>query len=148
MKLPTSTHVVARSLQCLSQWWVLPCDTRNHPYHLHPKPPRTRPTVRLNEGLLQRVDALPARELPPQLTHHRTPRAPDQSCSRRRRGQRNHLTHQGSSCGYGNPRGHLTKCHVENVLLAVGLEHLVSLQVLMVGLLLELRSPGEIRFGD
>eukprot|EP01018_Ginkgo_biloba_P037955 Gb_18268 [translate_table: standard] len=148
MKLPTSTHVVAQSLQCLSQWWAPPCDTRNHPYHLHPKPPRTQPTVRTNEGLLQRVAALPARELPPQLTHHRTPRALDQSCSRRRRGQRNHPTHQGPSCGYGNPRGHLTKCHVENVPLAVGPEHLVSLQVLMVGLLLELLSPGAIRSGD
>eukprot|EP01018_Ginkgo_biloba_P030521 Gb_05589 [translate_table: standard] len=138
-------HVVAWSLQCLSQWWDPPCDMRNHPYHLHPKPPRNRPTVRLNEGLLQQVAALPARELPPQLTHHRTPRALDQSYSRRRRGQRNHLTHQGPSCGYGNPRGHLTKFHVENVPLAVGPEHLVSLQVLTVGLLLELRSPGEIR---
>eukprot|EP01018_Ginkgo_biloba_P008311 Gb_14246 [translate_table: standard] len=142
MKLPTSTHMVARSLQCLSQWWAPPCDMRNHPYHPHPKPPRTRPTVRPNEGLFQRVVSLPARELPPQLTHHRTPRAPDQSCSRRRRGQRNHSTHQ------GNPRGHLTKFHVENVPLAVGPKHLVSLQVLTVGLLLELRSPKAIRSGD
>eukprot|EP01018_Ginkgo_biloba_P027504 Gb_38915 [translate_table: standard] len=105
MKLPTSTHVVARSLQCLSQWWAPPCDMRNHPYHLHPKPPQNWPTVRPNEGLLQQVAALPARELPPQLTHHRTPKAPNQSCSHRRRGQRNHPTHQGLSCGYGNPRG-------------------------------------------
>eukprot|EP01018_Ginkgo_biloba_P012343 Gb_28115 [translate_table: standard] len=76
-------HVVAQSLQCLFQWWAPPCDKRNHPYHLHPKPPRTRPTVRPNEGLLQRVAALLARELPPQLTHHQTLRALDQSCSRR-----------------------------------------------------------------
>eukprot|EP01018_Ginkgo_biloba_P013177 Gb_21060 [translate_table: standard] len=148
MKLPTSTHMVARSLQYLSQWWAPPCDTRNHPYHLHLKPPRTQPTVRPNEGLLQRVVVLPARELPPQLTHHRTPRAPDQSCSHQRRGQRNHPTHQGPSYGYGNPRGHLIKCHVGNVLLAVGSKHLVSLHVLTVGLLLELRSPGAIRSGD
>eukprot|EP01018_Ginkgo_biloba_P014499 Gb_16750 [translate_table: standard] len=148
MKLPTSTHVVDRSPQCLSQWWAPPCDTRNHPYHLHPKPPQNRPTVKSNEGLLQRVVALPARELPPQLTHHQTPRAPDQSCSRRRRGQRNHLTHQGPSCGYGNPRGHLNKCHVGNIPLAVGPKHLVSLQVLMIGLLLELLSPEAIRSGD
>eukprot|EP01018_Ginkgo_biloba_P041119 Gb_08689 [translate_table: standard] len=148
MKLPTSTHVVAQSLQCLFQWWAPPCDMRNHPYHLDPKPPRTRPTVRPNEGLLQRVAALPVREPPPQLTHHRTPRAPDKSFSRRRRDQRNHPTHQGPSCGYGNPRGHLTKCHVGNVSLAVGPEHLVSLQVMTVGLLLELLSPGAIRSGD
>eukprot|EP01018_Ginkgo_biloba_P038525 Gb_07910 [translate_table: standard] len=148
MNLPTSMHVVARSPQYLSQWWDPLCDTRNHPYHLHPKPPQNQTTVKLNEGLLQRVVALLTRELPPQLTHHRTPRAPNQSCSRRRRGQRNHPTQQGPSCGYGNPRGHLTKCHVGNVLLAVGLEHLVSLQVLTVGLLLELPSPGEIRSGD
>eukprot|EP01018_Ginkgo_biloba_P032755 Gb_36062 [translate_table: standard] len=41
---------------------------RNHPYHLHPKPPRNRPTVKPNEGLLQRVAALPARKLPPQFS--------------------------------------------------------------------------------
>eukprot|EP01018_Ginkgo_biloba_P031827 Gb_40273 [translate_table: standard] len=121
---------------------------RNYPYHLHPKPPRNRPTVRPNEGLLQRVAALPTRELPPQLTHHQNPRAPNQSCSHRRRGQRTHPTHQGPSCGYGNPRGHLTKCHVGNIPLVVGPKHLASPQVLTVGLLLELLSPGEIRSGD
>eukprot|EP01018_Ginkgo_biloba_P021398 Gb_16094 [translate_table: standard] len=74
--------------------------------------------------------------------------APDQSCSRRRRGQRNHPTHQGPLCGYGNPRVHLTKCHVGNVPLAVGAKHLVSLQVLQVSLLLELLSLEAIRSGD
>eukprot|EP01018_Ginkgo_biloba_P039333 Gb_30733 [translate_table: standard] len=102
MKLPTSTHVVAWSLQYLSQWWAPPCDRATSASSFSS---RKRTSSSINSS----SNSKGTRSI--MFTSKEGSKKSSDS----------------PSCGYGNPRGHLTKCHVGNVPLAVGPKHLVSL---------------------